>query len=588
LTKFVLKPSKPKNGAAMAQAVETLHADIATLKRAGDELTAIFENASIAILFVRERIILRCNARAAEIFGYSTAEELVGKPSLLVYPDADSHARLGAEAYPILGEGKSYRTQWLLRKRDGRAVWCDIYAKAVDPLDPESGTVWMIKDITEAKEAIRELHHSKHLLDTTFTNMDQGISVVDADLNILGVNRRFKELFNFPPAFYEPGAKFEDWMRYNAQRGEYGPGDVEELVRARVELARRFEAHQFERVRPDGTVLEVRGLPAVGGGFVTIYTDITKRARAEGKVRESEVRFRSLTQLSSDWFWEQDPEYRFTRMEGHHITGLGTNFEGEFGKTFWDLGFEVKGGREALDAVLAQRQSFRDVVMRCAFSDGTVHHIRVSGEPVFDDAGAFTGYRGLGRDITQEQQVEERLQHMATHDNLTGLPNRALFHEILGIAIQSARRYGRKMGVMFIDLDHFKAINDTLGHDAGDALLKEVATRFVHCLRGSDSVARLGGDEFVILLQEISDTKYVAEVARRILHAAIEPVMFQGLECRVSASIGICMFPANAHDEESLMKNADSAMYAAKEKGKNNFQFFSKDAALQKTQEKPQ
>lgn len=136
----------------------------------------------------------------------------------------------------------------------------------------------------------------------------------------------------------------------------------------------------------------------------------------------------------------------------------------ESGKTFWELGFEVKGGRDAHFALLEQRKPFRDAVMRCTFADGTVHHIRVSGEPVFNGSGGFTGYRGVGRDITQEKHAEDRIQYLATHDSLTSLPNRGLFHEMLSLAIQTARRHDRKPGVLFIDLDHFKAVNDKLGH----------------------------------------------------------------------------------------------------------------------------
>jgi diguanylate cyclase (GGDEF)-like protein/PAS domain S-box-containing protein len=550
-----------------------------SLKRRGDELSAIFENASIGIIFTRERMIVRCNRRAAEIFGYDAVEELVGKLGIVIYPDEKSYARLGREAGPLLGSGRSFHSDWLLSKRDGSSVWCDLYGRAVDPNHVEYGTVWMLEDITNAKKAQEALQQSKLLLDTTFSNMDQGISVVDADLAMLGVNRRFIELLDFPPSFAEAGTHFTDWIRYNARRGEYGPGDIEEHVSSRVALASRFEPHNFERERPDGTVLEIRGRPIPGGGFVTIYTDVTKRARAERALRESEERFRSLTQLSSDWYWEQDADFRFTRMEGQHITGNGNDFEAEIGKTFQELGFQVKGGQLAHDALLEERKPFRDAVMRCTFPDGTAHHIRVSGEPVFDRAGVFSGYRGVGRDITHEQHAEERIQYLATHDGLTALPNRGLFHEMLSLALQTARRHQRKVGVMFIDLDHFKAINDTLGHDAGDALLKEVAGRLSQCLRDTDVVARLGGDEFVVLIQEIGDSEQTAAVARRILSAALEPVLFCGHECRVTASIGICMFPEAALDEQSMMKNADSAMYLAKEKGKNNFQFFCKPEA---------
>ncbi|MDC0598252.1 EAL domain-containing protein [Gammaproteobacteria bacterium] len=180
-------------------------------------------------------------------------------------------------------------------------------------------------------------------------------------------------------------------------------------------------------------------------------------------------------------------------------------------------------------------------------------------------------------DISARREAEERVQYLATHDGMTSLPNRVLFHQLLKHAIESAERYKRKFAVLFIDLDRFKQINDTLGHEAGDILLIEMSKRFKGCLRTSDVVARLGGDEFVVLVQEISDPSQVAVVARNILSVAMKPLEIMDQECRVTASIGICMYPEEAQDEQTLMQNADMAMYLAKEEGKNNFQFYSKD-----------
>jgi diguanylate cyclase (GGDEF)-like protein/PAS domain S-box-containing protein len=181
----------------------------------------------------------------------------------------------------------------------------------------------------------------------------------------------------------------------------------------------------------------------------------------------------------------------------------------------------------------------------------------------------------------ERQRGRARIDYLASHDGLTGLPNRAMFSEVLGHAIDTARRYKRTFAVMFIDLDRFKLINDSLGHDAGDLLLKEMSSRLKGCLRASDVVARLGGDEFVVLVQELNEPEQAAAVARKILAAAMKPVTLLGQECRVTASVGISMFPADAQDEPGLMKNADLAMYYAKEEGKNNFQFYSHDIESQ-------
>lgn len=184
----------------------------------------------------------------------------------------------------------------------------------------------------------------------------------------------------------------------------------------------------------------------------------------------------------------------------------------------------------------------------------------------------------------ERKGAEERIRYLATHDGLTGLPNRAMFSQLLNLEIKSAHRYGRKLAVLFIDLDRFKTINDTLGHQAGDALLKEISARLKASVRASDVVARLGGDEFVILVQEVNESGQVAAVARNVLSAAIKPMTIAGQQCRVTASVGIAMYPADAQDEQSLMKNADLAMYFAKEEGKNNYQFYSQDTRFESRQ----
>jgi diguanylate cyclase (GGDEF)-like protein len=175
----------------------------------------------------------------------------------------------------------------------------------------------------------------------------------------------------------------------------------------------------------------------------------------------------------------------------------------------------------------------------------------------------------------ERKRIEERIQHLASHDALTSLPNRVMFSEALNMTIQSAQRHNRKFALLFIDLDRFKAINDTLGHEAGDKLLQEMGTRIKDTVRTSDVVARLGGDEFVVLVQEVGEAAQVETVARKILSTLIKPMIISGQECRVSASIGICMYPADAQTEQSLMKNADIAMYRAKEAGKNTCKFYS-------------
>lgn len=192
-----------------------------------------------------------------------------------------------------------------------------------------------------------------------------------------------------------------------------------------------------------------------------------------------------------------------------------------------------------------------------------------------DSKGQLQFLTGAIIDITNRKEAEDRIQYLATHDGLTGLPNRVMFSSLLNYTIDTAKRYSHRFAVFFIDLDRFKAINDALGHQAGDLLLQEIAKRLRACSRVSDVVARLSGDEFVMLVQEIDDKEHAVMLARKIIAEVMKPLMLRAQECRVTASIGICLFPDDGLDEQALMKNADVAMYQAKEEGKNNFQFYS-------------
>ena len=183
--------------------------------------------------------------------------------------------------------------------------------------------------------------------------------------------------------------------------------------------------------------------------------------------------------------------------------------------------------------------------------------------------------RSRQRESEAKVQHAQRVEYLAYHDGLTALPNRSLFNKLLSQAIRHARRHKGNLAVAFIDLDRFKQINDTLGHEAGDELLKEVANRLKACLRDSDTVARLGGDEFVVLLTDLGEKKYAATVAEKIITSIARPFVLLGQEFRVTASIGISTYPQDGADEQTLTKNADVAMYQAKEDGKNNFQFYS-------------
>jgi len=312
-----------------------------------------------------------------------------------------------------------------------------------------------------------------------------------------------------------------------------------------------------------------------GRGVVSAFVDITAAYETARVLASSEARLRSLTQLSSDWYWEMDRELRFTYVSDGIKRVRGVEPSSLIGLRRWELeplATDEKMARHR--AVMEAHLSFSDFVYPRPNPDGRIAYISHSGEPVFDQSGTFTGYRGVARDVTARVRGDQELMRLAHYDALTGLPNRTLLQDRLKHAITRANRNETLIAVMCLDLDNFKEINDSVGHAAGDQVLKEVARRLQACLRAGDTVARPGGDEFTILLEGIHSVDELSLLAQRLLDTIAEPVNVGGRELYFSTSIGITVYPLDDHDAETLLKNADLAMYHAKQEGRHNYQFF--------------
>ncbi len=301
------------------------------------------------------------------------------------------------------------------------------------------------------------------------------------------------------------------------------------------------------------------------------------RALAVGRLRESEQRFASTMELAAIGIAHVDDNgcllyvnpqlctmLQYTERE---LTGMNVKHisHPDDANATDDMRNQLRTG--VIDSFKMEKRYLR--------KDGSAVWVGLTIAAKRDGAGTRIADISIVEDISMRKSAEERVLYLATHDGLTGLPNRTMFGEFLQHAIEAAKRRANNVAVLFVDLDRFKSVNDSLGHEAGDLLLREIASRLRQTLHATDVVARLGGDEFVVLLHDVTQSSQAAIVARKITSAIMKPIVIMGQECRVTASIGICLHPMDGQDGQSVMKSADMAMYQAKEHGRNNYQFFS-------------
>lgn len=563
-------------------------------------LQGILDAVAEGIVTADDHAIIQSFNRAAErIFGYQ-ADEVIGQNLKILMPEPHFSAHDAymtafrkesvAQHSSIFGRGRELEG----RRRDGTCF----------PLELNVTEVWLgdtrlltgiIRDITDRKRAEQvELRYKENLEQTVEERTRdlrrlslQNKRILDsAGDGIVGLNNDGQVIFANPAAAAMLGFKAGDLIGRageevfrigtGARRGRGIP------VRAALRRGIFNERTELTLMTRQGAVFDAEYASSPiedkgeRTGAVVVFRDITERKAVEDRLKIAGTVFD--TTVEGILVIDKDGAILMANAASGRITGW--NPEQALRHHVKDVLFpgnepvfdDMLGALDVRGACELEFWSFRQ--------GGEEYAARLVASVVPDDKHSSRRVVIVVNDISQRKRDEERIRFQANYDMLTGLPNRTLFHDRLEQALTASKRHGAKVALMFIDLDGFKAINDTLGHDAGDLLLKDVAGRLRKCVRESDTVARLGGDEFTIIMTRVDGRDGIAQVARRILASLAVPFQLLGNDGKaatgqVSASIGISISPDHATQLEDLLRNADAAMYQAKNCGKANFVFFS-------------
>ncbi|MFC7286886.1 putative bifunctional diguanylate cyclase/phosphodiesterase [Herminiimonas glaciei] len=357
---------------------------------------------------------------------------------------------------------------------------------------------------------------------------------------------------------------------------------VRDTILEAVQNNRRFDI-EYRIVRADGSIRHVweRGTNIshdtwdILEGFIQ---DVTERKQADEALREAERRYRSIFENAIEGIYQSTPNDGYLAVNPALARMYGYDSPQELISTLRDIDNQVyvdPQRRLEFKRLMSKHGVVTNFESRVHRRNGEVIWISENARSVYNNDGTLLFFEGTVEAITERKLHEAEIQFQATHDALTGLPNRTLLYDRMQQAVLHSERYGKLTAIAFLDLDQFKFINDSLGHQVGDELLKITAQRLTSCLRESDTVARQGGDEFVLLLTDQPNEEAITHTMQRVLHEVSQPWKANDLEFQITCSIGLTLCPDDGRDAETLLKNADSAMYKAKELGRNNFQYFS-------------
>ncbi|WP_407065277.1 EAL domain-containing protein [Ensifer sp. LCM 4579] len=545
----------------------------------GDDLfESLLEALPVPVFYKnRQGRHMGCNRAFEEFFG-DTREEIVGKSIFDLLP-ADVATQHFAKDEALFNEGgtQQYETKVSISCGGQRDV---VINKAVftDEQGERAGLVGAMLDITERKQTEQKLKEALEFAEGVVAAIPDILFEVDREGRYLQVWTKNPELLAqqreallgrtigevLPP---DQTAIAMEAIR-EADEGGVSYGSCLRILLPGGE-ARWFEHSVAKRPSTDPSA----------STFLVLSRDVTERKRAEEAVNEVRTQLLGVLQTIPDIVWLKNIEgayllcnYAFEQLFGYAEADI-------VGKTDHDL-FDAERAQFFRETDRATVDAGRIVVEEeWATHKDTGERIRLETRkvPVLGPNGQPTAILGVARDITELNASRQKIHQMAFYDPLTGLPNRALFNDRLRQMIANASSNDKQAGVMLIDIDHFKAVNDTMGHPVGDELLCQAAQRLTASARDHDTVARLGGDEFAILLPEVRQEEDIKRIAGRMLERFNERFLLDGKEVFVSCSIGIALYPDDSTDADDLVKYADSAMHLAKRSGRNNFRFYSRD-----------
>ena len=512
---------------------------------------------------------------AREIFGLPV-NELFNTPLRdLCHPDDRLHIDQALERVVNLSTAETllYRCLGL----NGKLIWVESTIKCVVQKGLSRFTEIVInsRDVTERQEYQLAIDEIQRRNSAILESAGEGVIGLDRDGRITFINAKGCELLGHPQEAMVGQMAHE---LIHASRPNLSPHPIDQCLIARGLRERKVvQGDDDYFVRSDGTHFPVDyiGTPILTDGqiegMVLVFRDVTERRLIDDRLRQSDTVFEN----AAESIMMLDARGRIIAVNRAfcEITGYSSS------EVLGHKASVLKSGRHTPDFY---NEMWRKA-LEAGFWRGEIWNKRKDGEAflqwgsmtaVRDEKGELRNYVAVFTDITQIKQAEEKLQFLASHDSLTGLPNRALLNDRLQHAVHQAQAHGRKLALAFIDFDHFKTINDTLGHAAGDTFLIEASQRLSQVVRRDDTLARWGGDEFVILLEQTGSPQQIAEWAERVLHTLSQPLALEGHDLVPAASMGICLFPQDGDTPSRLVRAADSAMYRAKQLGRNRFEFF--------------